>query len=90
MIQVDGPKRRVFIKFINGVRMYRLLRDTAGTLEFKYDTGELSNVHIAKAGMEMWKVGIANLPSEVPDRKIRGSEGHKRSIMGKGIPLQSI
>jgi hypothetical protein len=71
MIQIDGPRRRVFINFTNGVRMHRLLRDTAGTLEFKHDTDELSQVHIAIAGMEMRKVRIANLPPEVPDLTIR-------------------
>jgi len=47
MIQIDGPRRRDFIRFSNGVRMQRLLRDTAGTLEFKHDTGELCQVQIA-------------------------------------------
>ena len=41
------------------------------TLEFKHDTGKLSQVHIAIAGMEMRKVRIANLPPEVPDYTIR-------------------
>ena len=49
----------------------RLLQDTAGTQEFKHDTGELSQVHISVAGMEIRKVRIANLPPEVPDRTIR-------------------
>ena len=71
MIQIDGPRLRVFVKFTSGVRMQRLLRDTAGKLEFKHDTGKLSQVHIAIARMEMRKVRIANLPPEVPDRTIR-------------------
>jgi hypothetical protein len=71
MIQIDGPRRRVFIKFINGVRMDRLLQDTARTQEFKHDTGELSQVHISNAGMGIRKVRIANLPPEVPVRTIK-------------------
>jgi len=51
--------------------MHRLLRDTAGILEFKHDRGVLSQVHIAIAGMEIRNVRIANLPTEVPDRTIR-------------------
>ena len=51
--------------------MDRLLQDTAGTQEFKHDTGEFSQVHISVAGMEIRKVRIANLPPEVPDRTIR-------------------
>jgi len=53
--------------------MHRLLRDTDGTLEFKHDTGELSQVHNAIAGMEMRKFRIGNLPPKVPDRTIRDS-----------------
>jgi len=75
MIQTDGQGRRVFIKFTNGVRMHRLLQDTAGTLEFKHDTGELSQVIISIVGMGIRKVRIANLPPEVPDRKINGQCG---------------
>ena len=71
MIQIDGRRRRVFIKFTNGIRMHRLLQDTAGTQEFKHDTGELSQVNISIAGMGFRKVRIANLPPEVPDRTIR-------------------
>ena len=71
MIQIDGPRRRVFIKFTNGVHMHRLLQDTVGTQEFKHDTDELSKVHISIAGMGILKVRIANLPPEVPDRTIR-------------------
>jgi hypothetical protein len=51
--------------------MHRLLQDTAGTQEFKHDTGEFSQVHISKGGMGIRKVRIANLPPEVPDRTIR-------------------
>jgi len=71
MIQIDGPRRQVFIKFTNGVRMHRLLQDTAGTQEIKHDTGELSQVHISIAGMGFQQVRIDNLPPEVPDRTIR-------------------
>jgi hypothetical protein len=71
MIQIKGPRRRVFIKFTNGVRMHHLLQDTAGMQEFKHDTGELSQVHISIAGMGIRKFRIANLPPEVPDRTIR-------------------
>jgi hypothetical protein len=53
MTQIVGPRRRVFIKFTNGVRMHRLLQDTAGTLEFKHDTGEFYQVQISIAGIEI-------------------------------------
>ena len=75
MIQIDGPRHHVFIKFTNGLRMHRLLQDNAATQEFKHDTGELSQVHVSIAGMKIQKVRIANLPPEVPDRTIRDNMG---------------
>ena len=71
MIQIDGPRRRVFIKFANGVRTQNVLRDTAGTLEFRHYNGEFSQMHIEITGMGMRKIRIANLPPEVPDRTIK-------------------
>jgi hypothetical protein len=50
--------------------MQNVLRDTVGTLEFRHDNGELSQVHTEKAGMGM-RIRIANLQPEVPDRTIR-------------------
>ena len=50
--------------------MHRQLQDTAGTQNFKHDTGELSKVHISIAGIGIRNVRIAILPPEVPDRTI--------------------
>ena len=44
MIQVDGSKRRMFIKFFNEDKMKEILRDTNGTCEYKHDNGEISQV----------------------------------------------
>jgi hypothetical protein len=50
MIQIDGPKRRVYIKFVNDQRMTRSLQDTNGTLPYRHDTGEQSTVTLEIAG----------------------------------------
>jgi hypothetical protein len=34
MIQIDGTRRQVFIKFTNSTRMQRVLNETKGQLEF--------------------------------------------------------
>ena len=44
MIQVDGSKRRMFIKFFNEDKMKEILRDTNGTCEYKHDNSEISQV----------------------------------------------
>ena len=46
MIQVDGPRRRVYIKFVTSEKMQTGLRSTAGLLEFQHETGEISIVHV--------------------------------------------
>jgi hypothetical protein len=71
MIQVDGPRRRVYIKFVTSEKMQTVLRSTAGLLEFQHETGEISFVHVDIAGMGLRKIRIANLLSELPDRTLR-------------------
>jgi hypothetical protein len=71
MIQVDGPRRRVFIKFVTGEQMQTVLRVTKGQLEYRHETCEVSIVRMDIAGMGLRRVRVANLPPEVPDRVLR-------------------
>jgi hypothetical protein len=71
MVQVDGPKRQVFIKFSDSDKMQTIVQDTLGTAEYRHDTGEISQVKIEFAGMGRRRIRIANLPPETPDSKIR-------------------
>jgi hypothetical protein len=73
MIQIDGPRRRIYIKFNNSKRSLSVLQETAGRGEFHHETGELSIVHIEWAGMAVRRIRLANLPPEVTDRTIRGA-----------------
>ena len=73
MIQIDGPRRRVYIKFTSGERMQSVLQDCNGQLEFRHDNGELSQVTIELAGMGIKKIRIASLPPEVTENTIRDS-----------------
>jgi hypothetical protein len=71
MIQVDGPRRRVFINLVTGEQMQAVLRATKGQLEYRHETGEVSIVRIDIAGMGLRRVRVANLPPEFPDRVLR-------------------
>ena len=71
IIQIDGPKRQVFIKFANTERMQHVLQETNGQMEFRHDSGELSMVKIEPAGMGVRRIRIANPPPEVHDRIVR-------------------
>jgi len=67
MIQIDGIKRQVFIKFVDNESVHALLRDTSRRVEWKYPNGELSIVNIDMAGMGTKRIRVANLPPEVPN-----------------------
>ena len=62
MVQIDGIKRQVFIKFVAKESVHALLRDTAGRVEYKYPNGEIYIVTIYIAGMGTKRVRVANLP----------------------------
>ena len=51
MIQIDGPRRRVYIKLNNEVRLQEVLHTTQGRLDYIHDNGELAIVYIERAGM---------------------------------------
>jgi hypothetical protein len=73
MMQIDGPRRRVYIKFNNRERALSVLQETAGSQEFHHDTVELSIVNIEWADMGERRIRLANLPPEVTDGTIRGA-----------------
>ena len=71
MLQIDGARKRVYIKFTDGEYMNQILQDTEGHLEYKHDNGEISQVQIEIVGMETKKVMVANLPPEVKENEIK-------------------
>ena len=62
MIQIDGPRRQVFIKFVEIKYAHDILQTTQGTAEYKHTSGEVPIVRIEMAGRETKRVRIANLP----------------------------
>jgi hypothetical protein len=73
MIQIDGPRRRVYIKFHTSDRPYAVLQATEGCVEFRQDNGEMSLVHIDLAGMGVRHIRLANLAPELKDHTIRAA-----------------
>ena len=67
MIQIDGIKRQVFIKFVDTESMYALLQETSGCAEYKYPNGEVSIVNVDMTGMDIKRIRVANLPPEIPN-----------------------
>ena len=71
MIQIDGPKRQVYIKVSEPLRMQELLTSTEGQAEYRHTNGVISKVRIEAVGLGLRKIRIANLPPELPERNIR-------------------
>ena len=70
MLQIDGPRRRVYIKFVNEHRLNRTLRDTQGKQTYKHENGEQSQVIVELAGLGTREIMIANLSPEVNNRVV--------------------
>ena len=71
MVQVDGPRRQVYIKFAEIQCLQEALHSTNGKSEYKHDNGEISQVEITMVGMGNKRVRIANLPPEISDGTVR-------------------
>jgi len=62
----------------------RMVHTTQGQLDYTHDNGELSIVHIERAGTGVRRVRVAKLPPELQDRKLRdviSRYGEVRAIM---------
>jgi len=67
MIQMEGTRRQVCIKFANFQYLQDLFHSTTGQSEYKHDNGEISQVKIEMAGMDIRRAMLANLPPETPE-----------------------
>ena len=81
MIQIDGIKRRVYIKLADADSVHALLRDTAGQAEYKYPTGDMSIVHIALAGLGTKRIRFANLPPEASNDTLKAALAPRGKII---------
>jgi len=91
MIQVDGPRRKVYIKFVTSDKMQTVLTSTKGQLEYRHENGEVSVVRVDMAGMGLRRVRVANLPPEVSDRVLRDTMskyGDVKEITGEQLSRQ--
>ena len=83
MIQIDGIRRHVYIKFSAPQRMQAILTATQGQKDFRHDNVEISKVRIEAVGLGMRRVRVASLPPEVEDKTLKmalGAFGEIRDI----------
>jgi hypothetical protein len=64
MIQIDGPQRGMYTKFVNTERMTGVFQLVKGHLEY-HENVELSLVKVEIAGLRVKRVRKANLPPEI-------------------------
>jgi hypothetical protein len=71
MIQIDGPRRQVFVKVIDVQYVHDILQMIQGTAEYKHSNGVVSVVRTEMAGLGIKCVRITNLPPEIKESILR-------------------
>jgi hypothetical protein len=83
MVQIDGLRRHVYIKFREPQRTQAIFTATQGQEDFRYENGEMSKVRIEAVGLAMRRVKVASLPPEAEDKTLKmamGAYGEIRDI----------
>jgi len=83
MIQIDGLRRHVDIKFRDSPRMQAILTATEAQEDFRHENGEMSRVRIEAIGLGMRRMRLASLPLELEDKTLKmalGAVGEIRAI----------
>jgi len=69
-IQIDGPLRKVYVKFVTSERMMNIMQHIQEDLSFHHENGEISQVKVEAAGVGIRRVRASTLPPEVTDSQI--------------------
>ena len=70
LIQIDGLRRQVFIKFTDPSYVHYILHVTHGTTVYKHTSGKISTVRLEIAGLGTHRIRLTSLHPEVPSTAI--------------------
>ena len=71
MVQINGPRRQVYMDFAELQCMHEVLHSTTGKSENKHYNGEISQMTIEMGGMGTKRVRLVNLHPDKPDEAAR-------------------
>ena len=74
-MQIDGPKRHIYIKLSDPTRIQDILTMITGQAEYRHSDGVISKVRIEAVGLAIRKVRIANLPPDIANSQVRSALG---------------
>jgi hypothetical protein len=75
MIQIDGTRQHVYIKYRDPQKMQAILTATQGQEDFRHDSGEISKIRFEAVGLGMRRVRVVNLPPEMTDKTFKNGAG---------------
>jgi hypothetical protein len=70
VLQIDGPRRKVYLKFDTTEKITGHLNVLQGDYEYKHDTGEVTTVTVSRIGLGYRSVRVASLSPKVKDQAL--------------------
>ena len=70
VIQIDGPLRKFYVKFMTSERMKNILQRIQGDLSFHQENDEISQTKAEFAGAGIRRIRVSTLSPEVTDSQI--------------------
>jgi len=71
VVQIDGPSRKVYVKFVTLEKMTNILQTSQSDIRFLHENGDTSMVKVEIAGMGIRRVRLSSLPLEISEQQIR-------------------
>jgi len=86
VIQIDGPLRNVYVKFVSPDKMTNTLQQFQGDLQFYLENGDISSVKVEIAGVGIRRVRVSTLPPKITEAQIKNA----LSIYGDIKQIQDV